>query len=155
MPSKNFSRHNKYLLKLLHPLTSVQVTAMAKHQADLVRCSRQPAPPSAASARPTTAAASPATPWWARRAGRVCDGCSGGGGGHGSRSERCLVCGAGAGEGGAAAVADAYYCRSCVQMEKDRDGCPAVVNAGTARRDSAAFFFSARSKRGGFRSTMA
>lgn len=132
---------------------------MAKHQADLVRCSRQPG---AAVGRVCAAhdgrcvacdsMVRPAAP------ARVCDGCSGGGGGgggHGSRSERCLVCGAGAGEGGAAAVADAYYCRSCVQMEKDRDGCPAVVNAGTARRDAAAFFFSARSKRGGFRSTMA
>uniref|UniRef100_A0A0D3HM23 Uncharacterized protein n=1 Tax=Oryza barthii TaxID=65489 RepID=A0A0D3HM23_9ORYZ len=104
---------------------------MAKHQADLVRCSRQPG---AAVGRVCAAhdgrcvacdsMVRPAAP------ARVCDGCSGGGGGHGSRSERCL-------------------------MEKDRDGCPAVVNAGTARRDAAAFFFSARSKRGGFRSTMA
>uniref|UniRef100_A0A0E0BJ98 PHF5-like protein n=1 Tax=Oryza glumipatula TaxID=40148 RepID=A0A0E0BJ98_9ORYZ len=127
---------------------------MAKLQAELVRCSRQPG---AAVGRVCAAhdgrrvacdsMVRPAVP------ARVCDGCSGGGGGHGSRSERCLVCGAG--EGGAAAVADAYFCRSCVQMEKDRDGCPAVVNAGTARRDDAAFFFSARSKRGGFRSTMA
>uniref|UniRef100_A0A0E0F5Y9 PHF5-like protein n=1 Tax=Oryza meridionalis TaxID=40149 RepID=A0A0E0F5Y9_9ORYZ len=132
---------------------------MAKHQADLVRCSRQPG---AAVGRVCAAhdgrcvacdsMVRPVAP------ARVCDGCNGGGA-RGSRSERCLVCGAGAGEGGAAAaaaVADAYYCKSCVQMEKDRDGCPAVVNAGTARRDAAFIFFSVRSSnRGGFRATMA
>uniref|UniRef100_A0A0E0MFM0 PHF5-like n=1 Tax=Oryza punctata TaxID=4537 RepID=A0A0E0MFM0_ORYPU len=128
---------------------------MAKHQADLVRCARQPG---AAVGRVCAAhdgrciacdsMVRPSAP------ARVCDGCSGGAGSSGR--ERCLVCGgAGAGEGGAAAaaVADAYYCKSCVQLEKDRDGCPAVVNAGTARKDAACFFV--RSKRGGFKATMA
>ncbi|KAF0887480.1 hypothetical protein E2562_002215 [Oryza meyeriana var. granulata] len=70
---------------------------------------------------------------------RVCDGCGVAHGGVGFGRERCLVCGAaGSGEGGAAA-ADAYYCKACVQLEKDREGCPAVVNAGTARRDAAIY----------------
>jgi PHD finger-like domain-containing protein 5A len=33
------------------------------------------------------------------------------------------------------AVTDAYYCRECVQQEKDRDGCPKVVNLGATKTD--------------------
>lgn len=29
----------------------------------------------------------------------------------------------------------AYYCRECVQQEKDRDGCPKVVNLGATKTD--------------------
>jgi len=32
-------------------------------------------------------------------------------------------------------VTDAYYCRECVQQEKDRDGCPKIVNLGSAKTD--------------------
>ncbi|RLM69912.1 PHD finger-like domain-containing protein 5B isoform X1 [Panicum miliaceum] len=71
---------------------------------------------------------------------RICDDCSYGAGGGGSGRERCMVCGVR--EGGA--VADAYYCMACVRMEKERDGCPTVINAGTAARDS----FYQRKKRG-------
>ncbi|OEL18379.1 hypothetical protein BAE44_0020602 [Dichanthelium oligosanthes] len=75
------------------------------------------------------AAAWPATPWCGpARWPCVCDGCGYGAGG-GSGRERCVVCSV---RGGGGAVADAYYCKACVQMEKDRDGCPAVVNAGMA-----------------------
>ena len=41
---------------------------------------------------------------------------------------RCLVCG---GQG----VTDAYYCRECTQMEKDREGCPKIVNLGSTKTD--------------------
>jgi hypothetical protein len=30
-------------------------------------------------------------------------------------------------------VADAYYCKECVKLEKDRDGCPKIINLGSAR----------------------
>lgn len=30
---------------------------------------------------------------------------------------------------------DAYYCKECVQQEKDRDGCPKIVNLGSAKTD--------------------
>ena len=32
-------------------------------------------------------------------------------------------------------VADAYYCKECTMMEKDRDGCPKIVNLGSAKTD--------------------
>jgi PHD finger-like domain-containing protein 5A len=64
---------------------------------------------------------------------RVCDGCCS------VREERCVPCGA------RGAVADAYYCKECVQLEKDRDRCPAVANASTARGDS---FYLTRKKHG-------
>ena len=75
---------------------------------------------------------------------RVCDECN-----YGSAQGRCVVC-------GQAGVSDAYYCKECVLMEKDvcktchtpnlpdppptfhppqRDGCPKVINLGSARTD--------------------
>lgn len=41
---------------------------------------------------------------------------------------KCIVC---ANPG----VADAFYCVECTVLEKDRDGCPKVVNVGTAKID--------------------
>lgn len=41
----------------------------------------------------------------------------------------CIVC-------SAPSTSDAYYCKECVQQEKDRDGCPKVINLGTARADA-------------------
>ena len=41
---------------------------------------------------------------------------------------RCVICG---GPG----VSDAYYCRECTILEKDRDGCPKIVNLGSAKTD--------------------
>lgn len=32
-------------------------------------------------------------------------------------------------------VQDAYYCAECTRLEKDRDGCPKVVNLGASRTD--------------------
>ena len=32
---------------------------------------------------------------------------------------------------------DAYYCAECTRLEKDRDGCPKVVNLGASRTDLA------------------
>ncbi|KAJ0027945.1 hypothetical protein Pint_34868 [Pistacia integerrima] len=54
---------------------------------------------------------------------RVCDECN-----YGSFQGRCVVCG---GHG----ISDAYYCKECTQLEKDRDGCPKIVNLGSARTD--------------------
>lgn len=53
----------------------------------------------------------------------VCDDCNYGRGG-----DKCVICSA---EG----VADAYYCRECTMLEKDRDGCPKIINAGGSRVD--------------------
>ncbi len=55
---------------------------------------------------------------------RVCDECN-----YGTFMGKCIVC-------GAVGVADAYYCKSCVIQEHDRDGCPKIVNLGSARTDA-------------------
>lgn len=36
---------------------------------------------------------------------------------------------------GGADVSDAYYCKECTLLEKDRDGCPKIVNLGSAKTD--------------------
>lgn len=32
-------------------------------------------------------------------------------------------------------MSDAYYCKECTMCEKDRDGCPKIVNLGTTKTD--------------------
>merc|ERR1719354_414315 len=54
---------------------------------------------------------------------RICEDCN-----YGSFLGRCIVCG---GRG----VGDAYYCKPCVLQERDRDGCPKIVNLGAERKD--------------------
>ena len=54
----------------------------------------------------------------------MCDECS-----FGQLEGKCIQCG-GVGED------DAYYCAECVQLGKDRDGCPRVLNLGTSRADN-------------------
>ncbi|KAI8814251.1 PHF5-like protein [Cladochytrium replicatum] len=54
---------------------------------------------------------------------RICDECN-----YGSFQGRCVVCG---GPG----ISDAYYCTECVVTEKDRDGCPKIVNLGSSKTD--------------------
>jgi PHD finger-like domain-containing protein 5A len=53
----------------------------------------------------------------------ICDECN-----YGSFEGRCVIC-------GNPGVTDAYYCRECVQQEKDRDGCPKIVNLGATKTD--------------------
>ncbi|KAH7542717.1 hypothetical protein FEM48_Zijuj02G0103800 [Ziziphus jujuba var. spinosa] len=52
---------------------------------------------------------------------RVCDECN-----YGSFQGRCVIC-------GGVGISDAYYCKECTQQEKDRDGCPKIVNLGVAK----------------------
>ena len=58
---------------------------------------------------------------------RICDECNYGSSAAGG--SRCVIC------NGAPGVADAFYCRQCVLLERDRDGCPKVVNLSAARLD--------------------
>uniref|UniRef100_A0A7S0ZGS6 PHD finger-like domain-containing protein 5A n=1 Tax=Timspurckia oligopyrenoides TaxID=708627 RepID=A0A7S0ZGS6_9RHOD len=53
----------------------------------------------------------------------ICDECN-----YGASQGKCIVC-------GNKGYADAYYCRECTILEKDRDGCPKVINVGTAKTD--------------------
>jgi PHD finger-like domain-containing protein 5A len=46
----------------------------------------------------------------------------------GSFQGRCVVCG---GPG----VSDAYYCVGCTRLEKDREGCPKIINLGSSKTD--------------------
>eukprot|EP00388_Colpodella_angusta_P006093 GDKJ01018318.1.p2 GENE.GDKJ01018318.1~~GDKJ01018318.1.p2 ORF type:complete len:121 (+),score=18.78 GDKJ01018318.1:32-364(+) len=97
---------------------------MSKHHPDLVLCRRQPGSSSGkvcekdegkcvlcdSYARPCTLV-------------KVCDDCN-----YGNHCDRCVIC-------GAPGFADAYYCIECTMLEKDRDGCPKVINMGQARAD--------------------
>ena len=97
---------------------------MAKHHPDLIMCRKQPGiaigrlclkcdgkcPICDSYVRPQTLV-------------RTCDECN-----YGSYLGRCVICG---GKG----VSDAYYCQECTMLEKDRDGCPKIINLGTAKTD--------------------
>ena len=55
----------------------------------------------------------------------VCDECA-----FGAFGQRCISC------GNKDAVATARFCQQCVLQEKDRDGCPKIVNVGGNTVDS-------------------
>jgi PHD finger-like domain-containing protein 5A len=54
---------------------------------------------------------------------RICDECN-----YGSSGDRCIIC---AGPG----VSQAFYCKECTQCEKDRDGCPKIMNISQQKLD--------------------
>lgn len=112
---------------------------MSKHNPDLVMCRRQTGisigrlcerddgrcPICDSYVRPTTLV-------------HICDECAFGnsaGTTHSSVIEyglmfsgKCIICG---GQG----ISDAYYCANCTRLEKDRDGCPKIINLGSSRTD--------------------
>lgn len=76
---------------------------------------------------------------------RICDECN-----FGTYGGRCCVCGSpgklafgrlvlGTARltftSPATGISDAYYCAECTRLEKDRDGCPKIVNLGASRTD--------------------
>lgn len=97
---------------------------MSRHHPDLVMCRKQAGiaigrlcdkcdgkcPVCDSYVRPTTLV-------------RICDECS-----FGNYQNKCVVCG---GEG----ISDAFYCFECTRLEKDRDGCPKIINLGSSRTD--------------------
>lgn len=55
----------------------------------------------------------------------ICDQCN-----YGQyNSNRCILCNSGN------AYNNAYYCYECCMLEKDRDGCPKIINIGTNKSD--------------------
>lgn len=100
------------------------VATMSRHHPDLVMCRKQTGisigrlcdkcdgkcPVCDSYVRPTTIV-------------RICDECS-----FGNYQNKCIVCG---GEG----ISDAFYCFECTRLEKDRDGCPKIINLGSSRTD--------------------
>jgi len=107
---------------------------MSRHHPDLVMCRKQPGiaigrlcdkcdgkcPVCDSYVRPTALV-------------RICDECS-----FGNYQNKCVVCG---GEG----ISDAFYCFSCVRLEKDRDGCPKIINLGSSRTGEFTFARAGRS----------
>ncbi|KLO06644.1 PHF5-like protein [Schizopora paradoxa] len=97
---------------------------MSKHHPDLIMCRRQPGIPIGrlcekcdgkcpvcdSYVRPETIV-------------RICEDCN-----FGTFGGRCIIC-------GLAGISDAYYCAECTRLEKDRDGCPKIVNLGASRTD--------------------
>lgn len=104
---------------------------MSRHHPDLVMCRKQAGiaigrlcdkcdgkcPVCDSYVRPTTLV-------------RICDECS-----FGNYQNKCVVCG---GEG----ISDAFYCFECTRLEKDRDGCPKIINLGSSRTDVCALSLS-------------
>lgn len=54
---------------------------------------------------------------------RICDECN-----YGSYMGKCVICGNNG-------ISDASYCKECTMQEKDRDGCPKIVNLGSSKTD--------------------
>jgi PHD finger-like domain-containing protein 5A len=54
---------------------------------------------------------------------RICVECN-----YGFFGERCIIC-------NAKGITDAYYCYKCTLLEKNRDGCPKIINVGTSKTD--------------------
>lgn len=54
---------------------------------------------------------------------RICDECN-----FGAAQGKCIIC-------GGSGVSDAFYCKECVLLERDRDGCPNVINLSAAKTD--------------------
>ncbi|KAG1780932.1 PHF5-like protein [Suillus placidus] len=81
---------------------------MSKHHPDLIMCRRQPG----------------------IAIGRLCEKCDG----------KCPVCDSYVRPETLVRICDecnfdAYYCAECTRLEKDRDGCPKIVNLGASRTD--------------------
>lgn len=124
--SNNFSYICKYLQLVIwiYYQSFFPVGSMAKHHPDLIMCRKQPGIAIGrlcekcdgkcvicdSYVRPCTLV-------------RVCDECN-----YGSFQGRCVIC-------GGVGISDAYYCKECTQQEKDRDGCPKIVNLGSAKTD--------------------
>ncbi|ODQ77323.1 hypothetical protein BABINDRAFT_163583 [Babjeviella inositovora NRRL Y-12698] len=97
---------------------------MSRHQFDLLMCLKQPGTTVAKLCEkcdgkcPTCDSYNRPT-----RETRICDECS-----FGKLNGKCILCG---GHG----VSDAFYCFECCRLEKDRDGCPKIINLGSSRSD--------------------
>ena len=96
----------------------------AKHHADLIMCRKQPGIAFGMLCDKCDGRCVICDSWIKQTTPvRICEECN-----YGSLAGRCVICG---GKG----VAKAHYCRECTQLEKDRDGCPRIINLGSARAD--------------------
>ena len=58
---------------------------------------------------------------------RICDECNFAN----TNQDKCIICSSSCGS----LAVDAYYCKECTILEKDREGCPKIINIGSARMD--------------------
>ncbi|CUS22019.1 LAQU0S04e06304g1_1 [Lachancea quebecensis] len=54
---------------------------------------------------------------------RICEQCS-----FGANWKKCIIC-------GQMGTSDAFYCWECCRLEKNKDGCPRILNVGSNRTD--------------------
>ena len=96
----------------------------AKHHADLIMCRKQPGVPIGMLCEKCDGRCVICDSWVnPKTIVRICDECN-----YGTLAGKCIICG---GKG----AAQAKYCRECTQLERDRDGCPRIINLGAARND--------------------
>mmetsp|Transcript_1511 Transcript_1511/g.2113 ORF Transcript_1511/g.2113 Transcript_1511/m.2113 type:complete len:111 (+) Transcript_1511:251-583(+) len=97
---------------------------MAKHHPDLVMCRKQPGVAIGRLCEKCDGLCCVCNSFVnPEKLVHICDECN-----YGSHEGRCTIC-------GNPGVTDAFYCRECVQLEKDRDGCPKIVNLGATKTD--------------------
>lgn len=103
---------------------------MSRHQYDLVQCMKQPGravglvcqqcedrcPICDSYVKATTKV-------------RICESCN-----FGHLGNKCILCTNFLGNNNENGV-PAYYCLECVRMEKDREGCPRILNVGSLKSD--------------------
>lgn len=100
--------------------------SMSRHQLDLIQCMKQPGSTIGKLCEKCDGRCPCCDSYITNESkamARVCDDCS-----FGNFSGKCILC-------GNKGVSDAYYCLECVQTEKDRDGCPKIINIGSNRSD--------------------
>ncbi|KAL7664388.1 Pre-mRNA-splicing factor RDS3 [[Candida] zeylanoides] len=99
---------------------------MSRHQYDLVQCMKQPGP-ALGLVCPQCDGRCPVCDSFVKptAAVRVCGECS-----VGHLAQKCILCGHTVDEG-----VPSYYCLECVRLEKDREGCPRIINVGSTRSD--------------------
>lgn len=102
---------------------------MSRHQTDLVMCMRLPGTKigylcSKCDGRCPTCDSYVNS----QRVVHICDECA-----FGSSNDKCIICGDGSKPGGT--MSEAYYCSQCCLLERDRDGCPKIINIGDTRSD--------------------
>lgn len=103
---------------------------MSRHQYDLVQCMKQPGasvglvcalcegrcPICDSYVKPTTLV-------------KICEGCN-----FGHLANKCILCTNFLGNSKENGL-PSYYCLECVRSEKDREGCPRVINVGSLKTD--------------------
>lgn len=111
---------------------------MSRHQLDLIVCQRLPGTKIGLLC-PRCDGRCPTCDSYvnSQRKAHICDECA-----FGTLGESCIICGGSARPG--ESMNDAYYCSQCCLLERDRDGCPKVLNIGTLRSD---FYFQQKKKK--------